>query len=230
MFGSIVLNWSGKTDPWGKSASSPKPDLYALPVVGSVDICSISLNIGFNLPSSISKSFISFNNLLLVSLSTLLPAFLKFFKMFPVIASIFNIAFSALLVSFASAPSILILSSKPSWVSFPLALKGREIYLSIHLSNESVIALPVPVWFFNLPATLPAAPIAPVNAAPSKPNFNLFKSSASGVLDSLSNFVGPPNKSPKLPASSTSPTNTASATPPATAPLPNLLNFSAFDK
>ena len=43
---------------------------------------------------------------------------------------------------------------------------------------------------------------------------------------SLSISVGPPRKSPNVPASSTSPTNTPSATPPANAPLPYLLNLS----
>ena len=136
-------------------------------------------------------------------------------------------------VSFAIKPLLLFASSKASCTSGPRALKGFEIYLSINLlyafskvPGSPVIALPVPVWFLNLDTVLPAAPMAPVNNAPSTPNFNLFNNSVVGSLVSLSTFVGPPRKSPKVPTSSTSPTNTPSATPPATAPLPNLLNFS----
>ena len=73
---------------------------------------------------------------------------------------------------------------------------------------------------------LAPAPIPKVNNPPSAPNFNLFNNSASGVLDSLSISVGPPKKSPNVPASSTSPTKAASAAPPANAPLPYLFNFS----
>ena len=61
----------------------------------------------------------------------------------------------------------------------------------------------------------------PVNPAPSNPNFNLFNISVVGSSVSLSNSVGPPSKSPKVPASSTSPTNTPSANPPKPAPAPN---------
>ena len=93
-----------------------------------------------------------------------------------------------------------------------------------------MIALPVPLWFLNLDIVLPAAPIAPVNNAPSTPNFNLFNNSVCGSSLSLSISVGPPRKSPNVPASSTLPTKAPSATPPATAPLPNRLNFSLLLK
>ena len=65
-----------------------------------------------------------------------------------------------------------------------------------------------------------------MNAAPSKPNLNLFKSSSSGVLLSLSNAVGPPIKSPKEPTSVTSSTNTPSAIPPKPAPDAKEVTFS----
>ena len=85
-----------------------------------------------------------------------------------------------------------------------------------------MITLPVPLVSLNFLTPAKAPPMAPVKAAPSKPNFNRFNNSVSGSPVSLSTFVGPPNKSPKVPASSTSPTKIPSATPPDSAPLPNL--------
>ena len=98
--------------------------------------------------------------------------------------------------------------------------------MSIHLSKGLVIALPVPAWFLNLEIVFPAPPIIPVKPAPSKPNFNLLNISVVGSSVSLSNFVGPPSKSPKVPASSTSATNTPSANPPNPAPAANAPVFS----
>ena len=74
---------------------------------------------------------------------------------------------------------------------------------------------------------LPVPPITPVSKAPSVPNLILFNTSRVAwslppVEDSRSSAVGPPNKSPIVPNSSTSPTKTPSATPPVTAPAPNL--------
>ena len=63
------------------------------------------------------------------------------------------------------------------------------------------MALPVPVCFLNLDIVAPAPPMAPVNKVPSTPNFNLFNNSVLGSLVSLSIFVGPPKKSPNVPAS-----------------------------
>jgi len=143
------------------------------------------------------------------------------------ILSICNIAFSATFWSLAILPSIVFSISKPSFVLGPLALKGLDMYWSIHLLNLPVTAFPVPVWFLNLEMVLPATPSIPVNAVPSIPNFNLFNNSASGVSFSLSNSVGPPNKSPKLPASVTSSTNKPSAIPPKPAPDPYAKLFSA---
>jgi len=72
--------------------------------------------------------------------------------------------------------------------------------------------------------TLPAPPIIPVNNAPSVPNLTLFNNSlvGSSSVDDLSIAVGTPIKSPNVPSCSTSPTNTASATPPPRAPAINL--------
>ena len=73
---------------------------------------------------------------------------------------------------------------------------------------------------------VPPPPMTPVNNAPSVPNLTLLINSLSGSYSSsLANSVGPPNKSPKVPASSTSPTNTPSAKPPAVAPP---INFAVF--
>ena len=73
----------------------------------------------------------------------------------------------------------------------------------------------------------PAPPSKPVKRAPSVPNFNLFNNSVDGSYsvpsNPLSNSVGPPIKSPNVPASSTSPTKIPSATPPAPAPTPKLI-------
>ena len=75
-------------------------------------------------------------------------------------------------------------------------------------------------WLLNFLIPNPTPPSNPVNAVPSIPNFNLFNNSASAVPLDLSISVGPPNKSPNVPASSTSATNAASATPPKPAPVP----------
>jgi hypothetical protein len=76
----------------------------------------------------------------------------------------------------------------------------------------------------------PALPITPVNKAPSAPNLTLFNISLTGSYvcpsKSLSNSVGPPIRSPKVPASSTSPTKIPSATPPAPAPAAKEAAFS----
>jgi len=68
------------------------------------------------------------------------------------------------------------------------------------------MALLVPADALSLPIPFPTAPKAPVKSAPSIPNFNLFNNSAPGSPVSLSISVGPPNQSPKVPASSTLPT------------------------
>ena len=66
----------------------------------------------------------------------------------------------------------------------------------------------------------------PVNSAPSTPNLTLFNNSLVGSSSEyLSILVGPPTKSPNVPIFSTSPTNTASATPPPKAPAINLFVF-----
>ena len=69
----------------------------------------------------------------------------------------------------------------------------------------------------------PVPPITPVRRAPSVPNLILFNISLTACSfppssDSVSRAVGPPNKSPMVPKSSTSATKTPSAIPPATAP------------
>ena len=132
---------------------------------------------GLKLLLSVKISFNFFNNSFLFSISTLLPAFLKFLRILPVISSISIIAFSAMFVSLANKPSYFFCASKPSCANGPLALKGLDIHLSIHRSMGSMIALPVPPEFLNLDIPLPAAPIAPVNSVPSTPNFNLFNNS-----------------------------------------------------
>ena len=97
-------------------------------------------------------------------------------------------------------------------------------------------ALPLVATFF---IAVPVPPITPVSNAPSVPNLTLFKRdlvalSFPSFKERSSNSVGPPNKSPIVPKSSTSATKTPSATPPATAPaanlaaLPFLFNFKAF--
>ena len=190
--------------------------------------------LGFNpAPSALDNKmlFISSSNLSFSPLVAFLPMVLfTFLTKRSVILSIEIIAFSATFASTPIALSLFIPNSKASGVSGPLDLKGLEIHLSTHLSKGSVIALPVPLVSLNFLIPAKPAPNAPVKAAPSKPNFNLFNNSASGVCDSLSVLVGPPNKSPKVPASSTSPTKIPSATPPDTAPLANLLAFSALLK
>ena len=86
------------------------------------------------------------------------------------------------------------------------------------------MTLPVSVGpCLNLLKPTPATPKAPVKAPPSIPNFNLLVNSLAALSllvppVSLSNLVGPPNKSPKVPALSTSPTKIPSATPPNPAP------------
>jgi hypothetical protein len=69
--------------------------------------------------------------------------------------------------------------------------------------------------------------MAPANPVPSTPNFNLFNISEIGESVSLSNAVGPPKKSPKVPASSTSPTKIVSEIPVAAAPCAKLLALAA---
>ena len=65
--------------------------------------------------------------------------------------------------------------------------------------------------------------MTPVNNAPSVPNLTLFNNSLVGSSSvDLSISVGPPIRSPNVPIFSTSPTNTASATPPPNAPAINL--------
>ena len=72
----------------------------------------------------------------------------------------------------------------------------------------------------------PAPPKTPTNNAPSVPNLTLLINSLSGSYSSsLSISVGPPNKSPKVPISSTSPTKTPSAAPPDVAAAKNLAVF-----
>ncbi len=53
-----------------------------------------------------------------------------------------------------------------------------------------------------LPITLPTPPRTPVNIAPSVPNLTLFNISlvASGDVSLLFIAVGPPNRSPNVPA------------------------------
>ena len=77
--------------------------------------------------------------------------------------------------------------------------------------------------FLNLLRPTPANPKAPVKAPPSTPNLSLLVNCLAALsllvpLFSLSIAVGPPNKSPKVTTSSTSPTNTLSANPLAAAP------------
>ena len=73
----------------------------------------------------------------------------------------------------------------------------------------------------------PIPPRTPVNKAPSVPNLTLLINCLAGSFLSSSLFisVGPPNKSPKVPIPSTSPTKTPSATPPAAAPVKNFARF-----
>ena len=190
--------------------------------------------IGFNpVPSAldIKISFISSSNLSFSPLVAFLPMLcLTFFTRRSVILSMSIIAFSATFKSTPICLSLFIPNSKASGVSGPLDLKGRDIHLSTHLSNGSVRTFPVPLVLLNFLTPAKAPPIAPVKAAPSKPNFNLFNNSVSGFPVSLSISVGPPNKSPNDPASSTSPTKIPSATPPDSAPLANLLTFSPLLK
>ena len=64
-----------------------------------------------------------------------------------------------------------------------------------------------------------------MNNAPSVPNLTLLIRSLAGSRFSgsvLCKAVGPPNKVPKVPASSTSPIKSPSNVPPVTAPAPNL--------
>ena len=124
-----------------------------------------------------------------------------------------RIPISAPKVSLASAPTFCILISKPSCGKIPLDLI-QPANLSTPLLKVPLTALLSPPEFLILPINFPAAPNAPVKAAPSIPNFNLFNNSACGSPSfSISNSVGPPKKFPKVPASSTSPTNTPSAAP-----------------
>ena len=64
---------------------------------------------------------------------------------------------------------------------------------------------------------VPTPPITPENTAPSVPNLILFNTSLPGSYSSsedvLCSLVGPPNKSPKVPTFSTSPTKIPSAAP-----------------
>ena len=157
--------------------------------------------------------------------------------------SIFGASSSKFLfiVSAASIPNLWLaasplrmasVASKVSVPFFPRLLKLAN-KLFQYFSIGSFIALPVSAGpFLNLWNPVPARPKAPVKAPPSKPNFNLLANSFAAAsllvsLFSLSNAVGPPNKSPNVPAFSTSPTNAASATPPKPAPpaYSNILPF-----
>ena len=123
----------------------------------------------------------------------------------------------ALRTSAALLPIIFLFSSKNSGVVLPLALKPppmKSSNLSIFVSTASV-----DLFLFAMALIVaPTPPIKPVNNAPSVPNFTLFTKSL--VISSslpLSNSVGPPIKSPKVPILSTSATKAPSATP-----LPNV--------
>ena len=111
----------------------------------------------------------------------------------------------------------------------PRGLKPEENLLRI-LSVKLLLYFKCFPLLATLPIKFPTPPMTPVSKAPSVPNLILFKtsrvaSSLPPALDSLSRSVGPPNRSPMLPKSSTSPTKTPSATPPVTAPAPNLATF-----
>ena len=99
----------------------------------------------------------------------------------------------------------------------PTDLKPPAI-VSKNLLNLPSNAFPVPVWVLSLDTPAPTPLMAPAKPAPSSPNFNLFNNSAVAVSEFLSMAVGPPIKSPKVPAFSTSPTNIASDNPVAAEP------------
>ena len=123
-------------------------------------------------------------------------------------------------------PALTISDSKTSWGRSPLGLNGEPIYLSIHLSNLELLyasSLPRVARAF---APTPAPYTNGVNNMDSEPNLTLFinflTASSCGVSSSTwSKAVGPSNKSPKVPISSTSATKVSPAAPPNT-PAENL--------
>ena len=107
----------------------------------------------------------------------------------------------------------------------PLLALKLAMVLSIHLSNFELATSKFLFLLVILPISLPVPPRIPVNNAPSVPNLILFNISleASGLVSLLSILVGPPIRSPNVPAWSTSPMNTPSAIPPPNAPAINAL-------
>ena len=124
----------------------------------------------------------------------------------------------ATLASAALAPIDPLSMSKNSCV-LPLRALNLDATLSIHLSNWELATSSFLFLSVNFFITVPAPLIAPVNNAPSVPNLTLFNISLTALSSSsLLILVGPPNKSPNVPISSTSPTNVASAAPAPKAP------------
>ena len=142
------------------------------------------------------------------------------------IASMFNSRsldiFLAMFASAAFSPINNLSSSKNS-CALPLRALNPDAILSIHLSSLELATSNFLFLSVNFFITVPVPPIIPVNKAPSVPNLTLFNISVTALSSSLSIPVGPPNRSPKDPICSTSPTNTPSAAPPPKAPAINCL-------
>ena len=148
------------------------------------------------------------------------------------LSTLVSICFTSSVALFKSAiskPFCNILSSKICCGFAPLALNAEKTLLKYLSSFELLNSIFFPLVAAALIA-LPAPYTKGVTNIDSLPNFNLLNNflDASAlselVSSSLSNCVGPPNKSPNVPILSTSATNASPAAPPVT-PAANLFAF-----
>ena len=181
--GSGILACLGRGNVLETSSKDPTPFLNPYPVLGSIATSATSSNIGIILPPlplpDVSRSFNS--NIILFCIlgsAILLPAILLYFLATSlVVPSITSLKPTACNKSESMSPR-LALSIKNWSMSLPLLdLIPLEI-VSKNLFILPVIALPVPVWFFNCETPIPIPPINPANPTPSVPNLILFNISA----------------------------------------------------
>ena len=189
----------------------PKATLALLPIVGDPDS---------------KASFTIFVSFFLSFCVVLLKILLKVGNSPSIILFVSLAMFCALFTSADLLPIVSLSNLKNVGGFLPRALKEAPTLSSILsiASSDASIFLPLFAIAFIV---VPIPPIKPVNKAPSVPNLTLFTKSLvtlSSLL--LSNSVGPPTKSPKVPMVSTSATKTPSATPLPNVPAPKALSLS----
>ena len=179
--GILTCFWRGNCAE--TSSKDPTPFLNAYPVLGSIATSATSSNIGIILPPlplpDVNRSF---NSIIIwfciLGSAILLPATLPYFLATSLVTpSIVSFIVTASNKSASISPRLALLIKNWS-MSWPLLdLIPLEI-VSKNLFILPVMALPVPVWFFNCEAPIPIPPINPANPTPSVPNFILFNISA----------------------------------------------------